>query len=214
MQNRQKNNPTNKVPNPVVVIHPTVQDSYGNMYQLLDSIFSLLHAERGSVTEELLRKLETQLELARKAWNNLKMSETPKWHVLLCHAVSLLRQSQGGLVQIGESHIERFHQIRERDRQRMCRQRNRIIQKQSQAKFQNLRVDSNIKKEQASVAEGSSRKLKRRLKEERGSADKEDRDRKRAAVESPEIENPMVARVLPRDPCKEDARLAMDESDA
>ena len=142
------------------------------------------------------------------------MNETPKWHVLLCHAVSLLRQSKGGLVQIGESHIERFHQIRERDRQRMCRQRNRIIQKQSQAKFQNIRMDPNIKKEQATVARRSKRNVKWVLKDERGYDKKEERERKRAAIESAEMENPMVARVLPRDLCKEEARSAMDDNDA
>jgi len=117
-------------------------------------------------------------------------------------------------VQIGESHIERFHQIRERDRQRMCRQRNRIIQKQSQAKFQNIRMDPNIKKEQATVARRSKRNVKWVLKDERGYDKKEERERKRAAIESAEMENPMVARVLPRDLCKEEARSAMDDNDA
>jgi hypothetical protein len=42
----------------------------------------------------------------------------------------------------------------------------------------------------------------------------EDRDRKRAAVESAEIENPMLARILPSDLRKEEARLTMDEIDA
>ena len=46
--------------------------------------------------------------------------------------------------------------------------------------------------------------------DERGSDKKEERERKRAAIESAEMENPMVARVLPRDLCKEEAKLAMD----
>jgi hypothetical protein len=56
--------------------------------------------------------------------------------------VSVLRESNGGLVDIGESHIERHHQTRERDHQRQRRQRNATIQKESQAKYQNLRMNS------------------------------------------------------------------------
>jgi hypothetical protein len=195
-------------------------DTYGTMYQLMDSIFSLLHTERGGVDDELLRKLETLLEIARKAWKNMGMSETPKWHVLLCHAVSLLRESNGGLVYIGETHIEKFHQIRERDQHRMRRQRNKIIQKQSQAKFQNLRMDPEIKKQQAVVAEDSHRKLKRgsetqTLKEERASERKEERQTKRAAIESSVTDTPMATLVSPRVLCREDAKSTLEvrESD-
>ena len=81
-----------------------IQDTctmYGNMYELMDSIFSILHTARGGVNEELLQGLEIKLELARRYSKNLGMNETPKWHVLLCHAVSYLRESGGRLFQKG-----------------------------------------------------------------------------------------------------------------
>jgi hypothetical protein len=192
-------------------------DMFGTMYQLLDSIFSILHTKHGQVTDGLLLKLETLLEAARKAWKHLGMSETPKWHMLLCHAVSLLRESKGGLVDKGETHIEKHHQTRHKDHQRTCRQRNSTMQKASQAKFENFRLSSEIKKEQARVAIGSQRKLKRgteSLKEEKDSIKKEGRESKRLAVEDEEAANPMVKRVPPRDLCKEELKAKIREDDA
>jgi hypothetical protein len=57
------------------------------MYQLLIQ-YSLFCIQSWSSHGWTPLKLET--EAARKAWK-MKMSETPKWHMLLCHAVSLPR---------------------------------------------------------------------------------------------------------------------------
>ena len=71
-------------------------------------------------------------------------------------------------------------------------------------------MDSDIKKEQAVVKEGSQRKVKREselsLKEERGSEKKEVRGSKRTVIGNAETENRTEARVQPRDLCKEELR--------
>ena len=109
------------------------------------------------------------------------------------------------------------HQTRQKDHQRTCRQRNSTMQKASQAKFENLRLSSEIKKEQALVAIGSQRKLKRGTesrKEKNDSEKKEERASKRLAVEDEEAANPMARRVAPRDLCKEELKAKMREDDA
>jgi thymidylate kinase len=69
-----------------------------------------------------VEKLKERLELARKKWDDMGLlSMTPKWHMLLAHAIEeLLMRTGGGLIVVmGEDRIERAqHQLRERDRQR------------------------------------------------------------------------------------------------
>jgi hypothetical protein len=62
---------------------------------------------------------------------------------------------------MGEDQIERTHQLRERDRQRYSRLRNTSKMKASQAKYQNLTLEPEIKLAQATVEEKSKRNLKR-----------------------------------------------------
>jgi hypothetical protein len=82
---------------------------------------------------------------------------TPKWHMLLNHAIEFLLRTGGGLIEMGEDRIERAHQLRERDRKRLYRWRNISKTKASQAKYQNLRLEPEIKLTQATVEEKSKR---------------------------------------------------------
>jgi hypothetical protein len=41
---------------------------------------------------------------------------TPKWHMLLNHAIEFLIRTGGGWIEMGEDQIERAHQLRERER--------------------------------------------------------------------------------------------------
>jgi hypothetical protein len=133
------------------------------MFQLLDGVFSILLTKRGEVTDEVLKTLKERLELARQKWDEMGLSMTPKWHMLLNHAIEFLIRTGGGLIEMGEDRIERAHQLRERDRQRYSRLRNISKMKASQAKFQNLRLDPAIKLTQATVDEKSKRNLKRKV---------------------------------------------------
>jgi hypothetical protein len=135
----------------------------GQMFQLLDGVFSLLLTKRGEVTVEVVETLKKRLELARQKWDEMGLSMTPKWHMLLNHAIEFLIRTGGGLIEMGEDRIERAHQLRERDRQRYSRLRNISKMKASQAKFQNLRLDQTIKLTQATVEEKSKRNLKRKV---------------------------------------------------
>jgi hypothetical protein len=111
----------------------------------------------------VLKTRKERLELARQKWEEMGLSMTPKWHMLLNHAIEFLIRTGGGLIEMGEDRIERAHQLRERDRQRYSRLRNILKMKASQAKFQNLRLDPGIKLTQASVEEKSKRNLKRKV---------------------------------------------------
>jgi hypothetical protein len=135
----------------------------GQMFQLLDGVFSLLLTKRGDVTDEVKETLKKRLELARQKWDEMGLSMTPKWHMLLNHGIEFLVRTGGGLIEMGEDRIERAHQLRERDRQRYSRLRNISKMKASQAKFQNLRLDPAIKLTQATVELKSKRNLKRKV---------------------------------------------------
>mgnify|MGYP000582880178 CR=1 FL=1 len=136
--------------------------AHGRLLMQMDMIFSIMHTRRGGVTELLLTTLQEQLDLVRHKWDEMGLSNTPKFHVLLNHAVPQLR-STGGFADMGEDHIERSHQSRERDRHRLSRMRDQDKAKQSQAKFQNLRILDGVKDIQERVAEFTRRKLKRAI---------------------------------------------------
>jgi hypothetical protein len=134
----------------------------GQFFQLLDDAFSLLLTKRGEVTYEVAETLKKRLELARQKWDEMGLSMTPKWHILLNHAIEYLIRTGGGLIKMGKDRIERAHQLGERDRQRYSRLRNISKMKASQAKYQNLRLEPEIKLAQATtVEEKSKRNLKR-----------------------------------------------------
>jgi hypothetical protein len=50
----------------------------GQMFQLLDGVFSLLLTKRGEVTNEVVETLKKQLELAQQKWDQMGLSMTPK----------------------------------------------------------------------------------------------------------------------------------------
>ncbi len=133
----------------------------GQMFQLLDGVFLLLLTKQGEVTYKVAETLQKRLELARQKWDKIGLSMTPKWHMLLNHAIGFLIRTGGGLIEMGQDQIKRAHQLRERDRQRYSRLRNISKMKASQAKYQNLRLEPEIKLTQATVEEKSKRNLKR-----------------------------------------------------
>jgi hypothetical protein len=72
-----------------------------------------------------METLKKRLELARQKWDEMGLSMTPKWHMLLNHSIEFLIRTGGGLIEMGEDRIEGAHQLRERDRQQYSRLRNR-----------------------------------------------------------------------------------------
>ena len=133
------------------------------MFQLLDGVFSLLLTKQGEVTDEVAETLKKRLELARHKWDEMGLSMTPKWHMLLNHGIEFLIRTGGGLIEMGEDWIKCAHQLQERDRQGYSRLRNISKMKASQAKYQNLRLHPEIKVTQATVKEMSKRNLKRKV---------------------------------------------------
>jgi hypothetical protein len=96
--------------------------------------FFLLLTKRGEVTYKVAETLKKRLELARQKWDEMGLSMTPKWRMLLNHAIEFLTRTGGGLIEMGKDRIERAHQLGER----YSRLRNISKMKASQAKYQNL----------------------------------------------------------------------------
>jgi molecular chaperone DnaK (HSP70) len=113
------------------------------------------------VTYEVAETLKKQLYLARQKWDEMGLSMTPRWHMLLNHAINFLIRTGGGLIEMGKDQIERAHQLQERDRQQYSCLRNVSKMKALQAKYQNLRLEPEIKLARATVEEKSKRNLKR-----------------------------------------------------
>ena len=85
--------------------------SYGQLCSLIDSVFYTLHSKWGTVTEEKINTLKSDLDLVRIKWNEMNMNSTPKFHTLYEHVPDLLLD-MNGFYDMGEDDIERWHQIR------------------------------------------------------------------------------------------------------
>jgi hypothetical protein len=81
----------------------------GQMFQLLDGVFSLLLTKQGEVAYEVAETLKKQLELAQQKWDEIGLSMTPKWHMLLNHAIELFTRTGGGLIEMGKDQIKPAH---------------------------------------------------------------------------------------------------------
>ena len=93
-------------------------ESFGRLCLLLDGIFSKVNSRRGDMNNGLIVEIEKQLDLARHEWERVGLTQTPKFHLLLDHVPWLLMEI-GGIVDMGEDVIERFHQYRVRDETRL-----------------------------------------------------------------------------------------------
>ena len=60
------------------------------MGHLLDSVFSKYMTKRGNVTNDLIAHLKNELRAAMKKWTSMGLSMTPKFHLLLEHAIDQL----------------------------------------------------------------------------------------------------------------------------
>jgi hypothetical protein len=135
---------------------------HGILFVLLDAIFSLLNTPRGKVTDDVIEQLESRLNGILKEWHRLGLSFTPKFHVLLNHAIHQLRRMRG-FHDMGEDCIERSHQYRMRHEARLMRLRNKGLKMDSQAKFQGMKHIKSIQSIQAAVASNRKRKLTRKV---------------------------------------------------
>jgi hypothetical protein len=88
------------------------------LFVLMDAILSLLNTPRGKVTEDVIKQLESRLYGILKEWHRLGLSFTPKFHVLLNHAIQQLRVMKG-FHDMGEDCIERSYQYRMRHKARL-----------------------------------------------------------------------------------------------
>jgi hypothetical protein len=175
-------------------------EAHGTMFQLL--------TKRGMVTRAVLDELEKWLELAQVKWAKMELSMTPKWHMLLNHLVQLLEKTGGGLVELGEDHIERAHQWRERDRQRYSRLRCISRMASCKAKIQNLRLMAPIKKVQAEVIQSSKQNLARCLIKEGAAVAKVERAEVQEMIVEEDGEEPREPLLNPRKKMKKELKYS------
>ena len=131
------------------------------LLSLLDAVYSLLMTKYGMVTVEILADLEELLELLRLQWVKMGLPMTPKFHILLKHALAQLRESKGGLSDLAEDYIERSHQERLKDSRRIAGLRTFERRTDSQVKMQYIRQLVSVTKIQKTVNDASRRNLKR-----------------------------------------------------
>ena len=113
------------------------------------------------ITEEIITNLEELLELLRLQWVKMGLPMTPKFHILLKHALAQLRESNGGLSDLAEDYIERSHQERLKDSRRIAGLRTFERRTDSQVKMQYIRQLVSVTKIQKTVNDASRRNLKR-----------------------------------------------------
>ena len=133
--------------------------NFGSLLVLLDSVMSLLATKRGCVTQDIIDSCRKSLSALKLSWYHCGLSFTPKFHVLLEHAVPFLEQT-GGFADMGEDQIERGHQDRAHNLARLICLKNKDKFMASQAKFQGLKHVAGLQSHQESVAKGRKRKLK------------------------------------------------------
>ena len=80
-------------------------ENFGSVLVLLDLVMSLLATKRGCVTQDILDSCRNSLLALKLSWYHCGLSFTPKFHVLLEHAVPFLEQT-GGFADMGEDRIE------------------------------------------------------------------------------------------------------------
>ena len=174
----------------------------GRLLLSLDSIFSDMMTKRNEVTDEIRMRLADNLDLLKKEWARIEgLSFTPKVHLLLDHAVSQL----GWHADMGESAIERHHQIRSRIHSRIFRLRNKSLFSKTQAKIQNLAAMDSVQMIAARVKQETSRKRKNNnLVEDRKNSQKARRMEKRlGACKSLRSQDPNNIIQRPREALKE-----------
>ena len=115
----------------------------GRLRVLIDSVFSTLHAKRGTITIDVINVLKSDLNLVRIKFIELNLSFTPKFHMLYEHAPKFLLELNG-FYEMGEDAIERWHQIRMRHHARIRSLRSQALQKRNQSKHKFATTDDSI----------------------------------------------------------------------
>ena len=81
--------------------------SFLNLFEMLDVRFSLLRVL--CPTEEEMSRIQKSIERLEEQWKELKLSHTPKLHILLDHTVEQVRLF-GGIADLAKDFVEKSHQ--------------------------------------------------------------------------------------------------------
>jgi hypothetical protein len=120
---------------------------YSDIHGVLDVITSKIRLKFGDPCEEDFIILETALNKLRELWDAADLAQTPKVHSLLEHAVKQM-SCFGGIGDILEDDIERYHQIACRFEHRTARinqpQKRAAVQSQMESTALNKEVNQHV----------------------------------------------------------------------
>ena len=131
----------------------------GNLFCLFDAVFSILNSKRDSFDQEKIKKFVEHVSQAFKKWKQMDLTVTHKSHLLLAHAVTMLRLRKG-FTHVGESRLERAHQTQSKDRDSSKRTSDPEKANLFKMREQAIRNDVHIQKVSNNFKEASKRKRK------------------------------------------------------
>jgi hypothetical protein len=137
----------------------------------------------------------------------MQLSMTPKFHLLMNHILDQL-VDLNGFADMTEDRIERYHQLRERLRDRTRRIVNVEKSANTLAKLQHIMLDPKVLKEQSELVKATERKRKAggTLKDEQHAIKKSARDEDRRIAREEVVNEERVILVAPRKMAAEDFR--------
>jgi hypothetical protein len=133
--------------------------AHARLLSLLDQLFAILGMERGKVDDAVVKKFNEVIELMRVKWLEMELPLTLKWHLLLNHSLTQL-VALNGFADMSEDRIERYHQLRERLRDRTRRITDKIKVANTQAKLQQIIIDPRVIQQQQAIYDATTRKRK------------------------------------------------------
>ena len=111
--------------------------SYGQVFLLLDAVFSDLNISRQDYKVEIVDRLRDNTNLLLSEWIRMGLSITPKVHILMDHAIPQLIATQG-FADMREDRIEKPHEDKMKNEARLIRLRNIKSKIGNQAKQQEI----------------------------------------------------------------------------
>ena len=130
---------------------------HGNLFCLFDSVFSIINSNRNTFDEQKIKKYIEHLDVAFHKWNQMKFTVPHKLHLLLAHAIEIMRLRKG-ISFIGEDRIERTHQLQDKDNDAVKRLSNTDKAKELKLKRQAIRNNLSVKSITEEVNNNSKRK--------------------------------------------------------
>ena len=134
-------------------------DLYARLLGHLDAFFCILRKKRFHLEDSDLEKASRHRDAIGNLWRYLKMSITPKLHLLFGHLLGFLEQVQG-FGDLGEDAGERAHQEESRNESRVGAVANLVKKERTKSQFEAMKKSTNVKQMMSDLKDKSRRKFK------------------------------------------------------